>query len=374
MNLVIKRAVVLTVLIVTTAMLVLPSLGGNISAASISGKPAPGYNLYFGDLHSHTGYSDGYGTPEQAYAAAKAGGADFFATTDHTKWISPSQWIATKQAAANATSKTFVAIPATEYWLEGNLGELNVYGDSDLPPIYTTFGNKQVRLQNFYDWLSAQPGVSAQWNHPNYMTQTVYNDFGYYSASRDRALNLFEIHNYGSWLWQGTLDFESYFITALDNGWHVMPTASSDTHATNWISGYEPRTVLLAPSLTASDLYAAMGACRGYATLDQNLRVSYSVNGMVMGSILSSTATSFTATIHVEDPDGVATDAITLVEVVADGGKVVASMPGSGTTFDWTVTLDSQGAHYFYLRISTASNVSGGPGVTAWTAPIWTGL
>jgi hypothetical protein len=89
-NLIIKRALVLTFLIVTAAMLVVPSVGGNISANVSSGKPAPGYNLYFGDLHSHTGYSDGYGTPAEAYAAAIAGGADFFATTDHTKWVSPS--------------------------------------------------------------------------------------------------------------------------------------------------------------------------------------------------------------------------------------------------------------------------------------------
>ena len=152
-----------------------------------------------------------------------------------------------------------------------------------------------------------------------------------------------------------------------------MPAANSDTHATNWISGYEPRTVLLATSLTPSNLYGAISACRGYATLDQNLRISYTLNGMVMGSVLPSITTSYTASIHVEDPDGLASDAIMLVEIVSDGGKVVASMPGGGATFDWTVTLGSQTAHYFYLRISTASNVSGGPGATAWTAPVWTG-
>lgn len=362
------------ILPVIVAIVMIGPMFAMSAASAPGGKPAgPTYNLYFGDLHSHTGYSDGYGTPEQAYAAAIAGGADFLATTDHTKWISPTEWTQTKQAAANATSNRFVAIPATEYWLEGNLGELNVYGDSDLPPIYTTFGNKQVRLQNFYDWLSNQAGVSAQWNHPDYMTQTVYSNFGYYSASRDKGINILEIHNYGSWLWQKVWSYESYYIQALDNGWHIMPAANSDTHATNWISGYEPRTALLAPSLTASDLYGAMSACRGYATLDQNLRVSYTLNDAVMGSTLALPSIA-TAKIHIEDPDGTSSDAITLVEIISDSGKVVASMPGSGTTFDWTVTLTSQTAHYFYLRISTASNVSGGPGVTAWTAPVWTGL
>jgi hypothetical protein len=39
-------------------------------------------------------------------------------------------------------------------------------------------------------------------------------------------------------------------MMALDNGWQVMPAANSDTHATNWITGYEVRTVLPAESLT----------------------------------------------------------------------------------------------------------------------------
>ncbi len=38
---------------------------------------------YFGLLHSHTSYSDGMGTPDDAYKYAKKTGLDFFALTDH---------------------------------------------------------------------------------------------------------------------------------------------------------------------------------------------------------------------------------------------------------------------------------------------------
>ena len=31
---------------------------------------------------------------------------------------------------------------------------------------------------------------------------------------------------------------------ALDAGWHVMPSANSDTHYDDWIAGHELRTVL----------------------------------------------------------------------------------------------------------------------------------
>ena len=40
-------------------------------------------NLYYGLLHAHTLYSDGSGTPEQAFKMAKENGLDFFAVTSH---------------------------------------------------------------------------------------------------------------------------------------------------------------------------------------------------------------------------------------------------------------------------------------------------
>jgi len=160
---------------------------------------------------------------------------------------------------------------------------------------------------------------------------------------------------------------------ALDAGWHVMPSANSDTHSPDWISGSEVRTVLLAPSLTPENLYAAMNACRGYATLDKNLRISYTLDGLVMGSVLPTVTSRSVASIHIEDPDGTPGDAITLIEIVSDGGVVVASIPTNGNVVDLNVQLNSDSAHYYYLRVTTASNLDGVPGVTAWTAPVWTG-
>lgn len=39
--------------------------------------------IYYGLLHAHTWYSDGSGTPEEAYAMARQNGLDFFAVTPH---------------------------------------------------------------------------------------------------------------------------------------------------------------------------------------------------------------------------------------------------------------------------------------------------
>jgi hypothetical protein len=152
-----------------------------------------------------------------------------------------------------------------------------------------------------------------------------------------------------------------------------MPAAVSDTHSPDWLGGSPARTVLLSRDLSTGSLLDAMRAHRGYATLDENLGIHYTLDGAVMGSTLPGPAVDFLAEIRIEDPDGVASDALTLVELVSDGGVVAAPLPASSPAVHWQVSVHSETARFFYVRVTTASDVSGGPGVTAWTAPVWTG-
>jgi len=364
-----RRASISLLCLLTVIALVIPVFAMTATA------PPPkrvSYNLYFGDLHTHTSYSDAWeGTPWDAYAAAAASDADFMAVTDHaSSWnaynafaLDEAEWNDTLAAAAYYTSKSFVALTGYETWMLGRCGEINVYNVPFLPP-QSPLGYKWDRPADMYDWIASQQGAVGQFNHPNYMTND-FMDFDYLNAKRDAGMGLVEVWN--------DLYTESSYILALDKGWHVMPSANSDTHNTDWMTGSDVRTVLLSPSLTAKDLYAAMSAGRGYATMDKNLRVSYTLNGQVMGSILSPGTSVFTAAIHVEDPDASAADEITLVEIVSDAGEVVASIPTGGTTVDVSVTLSSMSSHYYYVRISTATGVDGVPGPTAWSAPVWTG-
>jgi len=352
-------------------------LGFSLVSPVEAGKKKPEYQFFFGDLHAHTRYSDGWeGTPSDAYASALAAGADFMATTDHAAMLTPEEWADTILAAQAFTSENFVAMPAYEYWMPG-FGEVATY---NVPVFPSEHPNLQPQRKMprwdvpgaFYDWLSAQPGGVGLFVHPTDYGDN-FDDFAYWNEMRDEGMGLLEVHNLGSWeMPYALLEYETSYVMALDNGWHVMPAANSDTHSPDWISGYEVRTVLLAPSLSPANLYEAMRSGRGYATLDKNLRIDYSIDGSVMGSILTP-AESYSAKIHIEDPDGIPGDNITLLEIVSDGGQVVASQSFGSTTVDWEVTLNSATARYYYLRVTTASNVSGGEGLTAWTAPVWTG-
>jgi len=353
---------------------------GTTSAQAAGQRPSPdSYNLYFGDLHAHTSYSDGARgtTPDDAFIAAAAAGADFMATTDHQGSLTSAEWADTLAAAGRRTSGDFVAMAGYEAWVVG-IGEINMFNTPNWPKEPTGkgadkansghHGNRWLSLPETYDWLAAQPGAVGQWNHPTAyagVSSENFVAFGDWNAGRDQGMGLVEVFN--------DVVYESSYVLALDAGWHVMPAANSDTHGADWISGSDVRTVLLAPDLSAGALYAAMSAGRGYATLDRNLRVQFTVNGGVMGSVLDGSTANFSVWVQVEDPDPADADALTKVEIVSDGGEVVASLPASGNKGEWSATLTSSTARYFYARVSTASGPDGLPGPTAWTAPVWTG-
>lgn len=362
--------------VLAVAVFALPFCGQNIGSAQAVEETIT-YNLYFGDLHSHTSYSDGEGTPDDAFEAAQAAGADFLALTDHGYLMRDWEWADSILSADEHTSSEFVAMAGYEYFIPG-INEINIYGTQNMPPgvdAGTGAFQKTGRMSDgtlvkmTYDWIAQEPGAIGQWNHPlAYGCPFCFDwyQYAYLTEERDEGMGMVECYN--------SYDRSASYILALDAGWHMMPTATGDTHEADWISGCEMRTVLLAPSLTRDDLYDAMRSGRGYATLDSNLEIYFTLNGVVMGSVLSPDTSEFEAVIHIEDDDSVATDAITLVEIVSDGGVVVATMEGDGTTvFDCSVTLDSETSSYYLLRVYTESGDLGLPGITAWTAPVWTG-
>jgi hypothetical protein len=357
-----------------------PSLCGGLTLAADAEDIEPQYSLYFGDLHSHTSYSDGVDTPDVAYTTARATGGDFLAITDHYFPLTDVEWADMRRSAdEHSIDGEFVAMAGYEYYLPG-INELNIYGTESLAPHAgltpeAYYQGSRMTGGSFipwiYDWIADEPGAIGQWNHPvSYGCPVAWDfyQFDYCTGERDAAMGMIECYNWGY--------RDSSYVKALDEGWHVMPTATEDDHYGDWISPLGIRTVLLAPSLTRDNLYEAMREGRGYATLDENLEIRFTLNGEVMGSDLSSPgAASYTASIQISDPDGL-DDAITLVEIVSDGNETAWSFaPLSGSYVNPNIELSGDDApRYFFVRVTTVSPLNGEvEGVTAWTAPVWTG-
>lgn len=340
--------------------------GGNgVWSKNLTFKVVSLYKPYFGDLHAHTSVSDGMGTPAGAYASAQAAGMDFFAVTDHSVFlIGPQDWLATQAAADAATSKTFVGVAAYELGWQFH-HHVNTFAVDSIATQSKT-SQADSPAVDFIDPLLAYPGAIGEFNHPTWNGGKDFDDFAGRTPERDAVMNLLEVYN-------GLVDYSrssSSYVKCLDAGWHVMPVAVSDSHYINWdttTAPYEFRTVLLAPKLTRTGLFAAMRAHRGYATMDEDLRVDFKVDRAVMGSVITP-ATRYAVSVAVTDPDALAPgDEITKLELVSDGDAVAASRSVSGHSVTWTPTVSSSTARYFWLRVTT------GDGVTAWTAPVWTG-
>ena len=78
-----------------------------------------GQNVYFGNLHSHTSYSDGSGVPQDAYAHARdVAGLDFLAITEHNHARAPSR-IAGDHALYNGSSSASLISSAKRFNEDG---------------------------------------------------------------------------------------------------------------------------------------------------------------------------------------------------------------------------------------------------------------
>ena len=335
-------------------------------------------NLYFGQLHSHTNLSDGQGTIDEAYTYARDNAnVDFIAVTDHSNWFdndtsanmgdgSVSEEWKLGLATADKYNKDgeFAAIYGYEMTWSGSTGgygHINTFNT----PGFETRTNKNMNLKNYYETLKKYPESLSQLNHPG-KTFGNFSDYAHYDVAIDEVVTLIEVGN-GEGAIRSSGYFPSYeeYTRALDKGWHVSPTNNQDNHKGKWGNANTARTVVEASELTREAVYEAISERRTYATEDENLRISYTVNGSTMGSILDDTdALEFN--INVEDIDS--GDNIKKISIIGDGGKVVKSIDNiNSTEKQWTFTLDNNVSSYYYVRVDQADQD------IAVTAPIWVG-
>jgi hypothetical protein len=188
-------------------------------AASDTVAPRPSRSApkpYFGLLHAHTAFSDGSGTPEEAFASAKGAGLDFFAVTEHNhaaaesgageradglliatdhglysgqtpltvvrKWTengkNKTQTLSNVKsvitAAHDATSPSFVALYGQEFSTISSGNHVNIFEIDDVLAV------PNGDFRDFFQKLSDSPGIPpplpvvVQLNHPDIFADLFY--------------------------------------------------------------------------------------------------------------------------------------------------------------------------------------------------------
>lgn len=357
------------------------------------------FQRYFGQLHSHTQYSDGAGSLESALAYIKAlpdnANVDFVAFTDHSNYFDsknnpnveaalydtslvkdsdPSHsWATYKNtvAAFNAANAgKMVAIAGFEMTWSGGPGHINTFNTPGIVSRNNTTLNNKTKdagLQAYYKLLSQTEGVDSisQFNHPG-TTFGNFIDFGYWDAVVDTRMYMVEVGNGEGQIGAGGY-YPSYeqYIMALDKGWHVAPTNNQDNHKGRWGNANDARDVILTDDFSESGIYAALRARRMYATEDKNLDLDYTVNGNMMGSIID-VPEKLNFEISFNDPDR--TDSIAKVELVVNSGKVAYTWDSAADLAKGSVSVELAPEYtYYFVRVTE------GDGDLAVTAPVWVG-
>ena len=360
------------------------------------------YQLYFGQLHSHTQYSDGSGSLDSALEYIKniseQDNIQFVAFTDHSNYFDGSKaggtanpegalydmslantasqnlWKEYKDAVAafnKENAGSMVALGGFEMTWSGGPGHINTF---NTPGIVSrnnsTLNNKtsDAGMKAYYALLSQAEGVDSisQFNHPG-TTFGTFSDFAYWDAVIDTRMYLVEVGNGEGQIGAGGY-YPSYeqYIVALDKGWHVAPSNNQDNHKGKWGNANAARDVILTDDFSEEGIYAAIRARRVYATEDKNLEINYTVNGQMLGSTISEVPEKLNIAVSVNDPDK--TDSITKVEVVVNSGKTIYTWdnPADLATGNLTCELDPDYSYYF-IRVTE------GDGDLAVTAPVWVG-
>ena len=357
------------------------------------------FQRYFGQLHSHTQYSDGAGSLDSALAYVKAlpdnANVDFVAFTDHSNYFDsknnpnveaalydmslvndsdPSHsWATYKNtvAAFNAANVgKMVAIAGFEMTWSGGPGHINTFNTPGIVSRNNTTLNNKTKdagLQAYYKLLSQTEGVNSisQFNHPG-TTFGNFIDFGYWDAVVDTRMYMVEVGNGEGQIGAGGY-YPSYeqYIMALDKGWHVAPTNNQDNHKGRWGNANDARDVILTDDFTEDGIYAALRARRMYATEDKNLELDYTVNGNMMGSIID-VPEKLNFEISFNDPDR--TDSIAKVELVVNSGKVAYTWNSAADLAKGSVSVELDPEYtYYFVRVTE------GDGDLAVTAPVWVG-
>jgi trimeric autotransporter adhesin len=361
--------------------------------------PSSGYLYLFGNLHSHSSYSDGNKDdlskiPADDYAFARdALCMDFLGISEHNHAgagmalsdyaLGYSQANAINGVVGGVSGNSIVTLWGMEWGVISGGGHVLTYGFED-QLVGWEAGNYNIFVAkndyaSLFNLINGQPGAFASLAHPN------SSDYGNiagtaYDAAKDNAIAATAVESGPAFSTNSTFpynDFPSqlaylgYYKTMLAKGYRLGASVDQDNHNLTFGTANANRLVVLTAAKTRSEVMNAIRSMRFYASNDCNARVDYKLNANVMGSSVTAGGVP-SITLSVTDLD--AEDAAT-IEIW--GGQVGAAVPSgpiktyagvnsiafnSGNPENTQADLST----YYYFAIITQTD-----GNKIVTSPIW---
>ncbi|MBI3470409.1 MAG: DUF3604 domain-containing protein [Candidatus Solibacter usitatus] len=349
---------------------------------------APQEKLYWGDIHTHTMYSDGRGAPDETYAFGRNVAAlDFAAVTDHSFITEDWMWDEIRKTTQRYYEPgRYVTFLAYEWSGQTDVGgDHNVYtSDPDLPLIrcYSYYNYENLRMYhgprkgaNHVEDLFRM--LAGQYRNENIL---VIPHFGgrqgnpaWHNPELQRQIEIFSDHRRSE-------DWANKF---LEKGYRVGIMASTDNHAGNAGYGVRRRQVVAgeegevysrtspmergtalvaayASELTRDGIFQALYHRRTYATTGSRIVLRFEVNGALMGSeIRAGGPPRITAWAEGTAP-------IRTLRVVKNGRVVYSIAPQAlGAKLEYTDLSGDYQNRFYYLDLVQED------GEKAISSPVW---
>lgn len=354
-----------------------------IARARAPGSPSkrhggrrPGAGVLFGDLHQHTAHSDGCGSVEDLWIAARdERGLDFAAVTDHDQFcrraLGPATWQLTASVAAGFDEPgRFVAIAGYEFTgpRHPGPGHKCVYFADRVPE---RVPDRDVDA--LFALLREVGGIAV----PHHVAWTGA-DFSHHDPAVQPVWEICSVHG----CYEGEnacpahpprADYiiPGHFVRdALAAGLRFGFIASTDSHGLDWHHGIarwrnpfrSGLACVVGAEPTRAGIIAALRARRSYATTGAKILVRAEIDGAPMGSELPA---GTTGELIVEVSGTAAIEKIVLVDGQTERALAI---DGKGTSYRARTRLPAyEGPSYAYVRVEQAD------GEAAWTSPFWIG-
>jgi uncharacterized protein DUF3604 len=333
-------------------------------------------HVRWGDLHGHSGLSDGTGTPEDFLAYARdVAGLDAVCLTDHDHWgmpfldETPEMWARIRTATEQAYEPgRFVAVLGYEWtnWVHGHRHVLYFGGEGE---VLSSIDERYETPAQLWDALRGKPAmtfahhsaggpVATNWEYPpDPVLEPVTEVASVHGASEapDAPQRIYA-------------PLAGNFVRdVLDKG-HVLGfIGSGDSHDGHPGLAHvvNPQmgglAALLTKDLTREGVRAALAERRCYATNGPRILLRAALDGQRMGSTLAPKAGK--ALLYVR---ALACAPIATIELVRSG-KIVESLPGE---HHWDVETafqpeDLAAGEYLYVRVVQED------GGAAWSSPFF---
>ena len=351
-------------------------------------------SYYFGNLHSHSSYSDGNADntskiPADDYAFAKTAMCmDFLGISEHnhaTAGMSISNWQPGIVQATAATTSNFVAMHGQEWGVIGtqgtagdHAGHVIVYGMDSL--VGWEAGNYQINVAKstylgtggLFDIINRHGNNAfASLAHPdNYDYNNVLNIV--YDVKADDAIAATAIESGPAFSLDTTytnpaaIGYYAFYKNMLAKGYHLGPSIDHDNHNLTFGHTAKTRLAIMATSLSEANILDAIRKMRFYATEDCAAKISFTINTSIpIGSIVTKAGAPIISVSAI-----FTTNAITSI-------KLMYGVPGSGTAATTLTSTTSSTLNYTHTALANLAtgyyfiDITESTGARIITAPIW---